>query len=84
MANANREGDPITNLEESKVLSVVPGKTDKELAEEFKLKLAKSYENVLVILDEMHKHGFESQSGLGMGPLGKHVIVNLTIFKKFA
>jgi hypothetical protein len=65
------------------VVQVVPGKTDKELAAEFKQRLAEVHGPVCALLDEMHLAGFEAQVGCGMGPLGRYVISNLAVFKKF-
>lgn len=66
-----------------KVLEVVPGKSDKEMVEDYKRKLGEAYLPVLKVLDEMHKLGFEVASQVAMGPFGQHIVTSLTVFKKY-
>ena len=66
-----------------KVLSIVPGRTDKEVAENFRARLVEAHEPILKILDEMKESAFQANVGCGLGPLGKFVITNLQVFKTF-
>lgn len=66
-----------------KVVALVPGRTDADLAEEFKRRLAEAHEPVCRLLDELREAGFEAQVVTAPGPLGKYVIAQLVLFKKF-
>ncbi len=65
------------------VVSLVPGKTDKELADEFKQRIVEAHEPLLKLFDEIKAAGFEPQVMCAPGPLGKHVITSLMLVKKF-
>ena len=65
------------------VLNLVPGHTDKELAENFKRRLVEAHAPVLQLLGELHEAGFKAQVMTAPGPLGKFVIAQLALFKEF-
>ncbi len=65
------------------VVSIVPGKTDIELAAEFKQRIVDAHVPLLQLFDEIKAAGFEPQVMCAPGPLGKHVITNLMLVKKF-
>jgi len=66
-----------------KIISLVPGRTDAELADDFKRRLVDAHEPLLALLDEMREAGFEANIMTAPGPLGKYVIAQLTLFKKY-
>lgn len=66
-----------------RVATLVPTNPDAELAAEFKKRLVETYEPILGLLGEINAAGFDVQITTGMGPLGKHVIAQLVIMKKF-
>lgn len=66
-----------------RVVSIVPGRSDKEMAAEFKQRLVEVHEPILKLLDEMKEHGFEANVMMAPGPLGKFVIAQLVLMKRF-
>lgn len=67
----------------SSVATLVPGKSDKELSEEFKERLAEAYKPIIILADEMDRCGFAMQVGIGKNAFGKHQITQLQLVKVF-
>ncbi len=73
----------VKNMNPENIISIVPGKTDADLAAEFKQRIVEAHEPLLRLFDEIKAAGFEPQVICAPGPLGKHVITNLMLVKKF-
>jgi len=65
------------------VAQLVPGKTDAELAADFKKRMVEAYGPVLALLDEAHAAGMSINAGAGMGPMGKFVISLMQVTKLY-
>jgi hypothetical protein len=65
------------------VAHLVPGKTDAELAADFKKRMVEAYGPVLGLLDEAHKAGMSITCAAQMGPLGKFVIAVMQVTKVY-
>lgn len=65
------------------VTKLITTKSDAELANEFKDKIIKNSEPLLLILEECHKAGFDVNIGFGMNGIGKMQIGQLIISKNF-
>jgi hypothetical protein len=63
--------------------TIVPGKSDIELAAEFKARIVEIYGPVMKLIDETNDAGFQVSITSGKGPLGKQVITNLQVMKVF-
>lgn len=63
------------------VVELVPGKTDKQIAEELKEKIIEAYKPFIEMLDEADKHGFNVVASVGKNAIGKYTIVQLQIMK---
>lgn len=63
-------------------LSIVPGKPDKETADDLRKRAEEAMKPVLMIMDEANESGLTMSLNLGVDYKGKNVITNLTIFKK--
>lgn len=64
-------------------VQLVPTKSDAELAEEFKKKVAEAYQPLIAVLDEYDKHGLNMQASVGKNAFGKFQIVQLIVMKQF-
>lgn len=65
------------------VATLVPTKSDGDLAEEFKERVIEAYKPLIEICNEMDKHGFQMQAGIGKNAFGKYQIVQLSLVKVF-
>ena len=74
----------MVQMNENNVASIVPTKPDKELAEEFKQRTIEALRPLMAILDEATKHGFHVNFNLGEDMIGRSVVQNISITKKFA
>lgn len=63
-------------------LSIVPGKSDKETADDLKKKAEEAMKAVLVLMDEANESGLTLSFNLGVDYKGHNVLTNLTVFKK--
>jgi hypothetical protein len=68
---------------ESNVATLVPTKSDADLAAEFKKRAIEVYEPVLQLLNEANAAGFEIGIGSGLTPIGKHMITALRVAKVY-
>jgi hypothetical protein len=68
---------------ESKVATLVPTKSDAEVAAEFKQRAIEAYEPVLQLLNEAHAAGFEISISSNLAPIGKHMITVLRVAKVY-
>jgi hypothetical protein len=64
-------------------IKIVPGKSDKELAEEFKLKIVEAYKPLLSVLDDLTQAGFQANIQCSLNAFGKMHISVLSIHKQF-
>ena len=64
--------------------TIVPGKSDKEIAEDFRRRMIEVHGPVLKLHDEMNAAGFMALQSIGLGGLGTHVITQLQIVKRLA
>lgn len=58
----------------SDIATLVPNKSDKEKAEEYKKRIIEAYKPILTILDEASKDGFNINAGCGSTPLGFQLV----------
>ncbi len=65
------------------ITTLVPTKSDKELAEELKEKVAEAYKPFLELLNEYDKYGLNVQAGVGKNAFGKYAIVQLQVLKVY-
>lgn len=72
-----------TPFENLPPVRLVTTKSDAELANELKDKVAEVYEPLLALLNEYDKHGFNVQAGVGKNAFGKYVIVQLQVIKVY-
>jgi hypothetical protein len=63
------------------MVELVPGKTDKELAADFRRRMLELYAPVMALVDEADAAGLQLSFGSVKGPLGKQVINSLTVVK---
>ena len=68
---------------ESNVATLVPTKSDAEVAAELKKRAIEVYEPVLQLLNEAHAAGFEIAIGSGLAPIGRHMITHLRVAKVY-
>ena len=67
----------------SNIKTLVPGKSDAQLAAEFKLQIVEAYEPILAVLGEITKAGFVAQIQVGPDAFGKPHISALQIYKNY-
>lgn len=67
----------------SNVASLVPTKSDKELADEHRNKILISLSDVCKLIEAANKDGFEVAFGIQKGPMGNQFVNALTIAKHF-
>ena len=63
-------------------LSIVPGKSDKEVADDLRNKFEEAMKTVLSIMDEANEAGLSMTFNVGIDYKGKNILSNLTVFKK--
>jgi uncharacterized protein (DUF2062 family) len=68
---------------ESKVATLVPTKSDAEVAAELKRRATEVYEPVLQLLNDAHAAGFEIAISSNLTPVGKHMITLLRVAKVY-
>lgn len=71
------------NERPNNVAQLVPTKSDAELANELKEKVAEAYKPFLELLNEYDKHGLNVQAGVGKNAFGKYAIVQLQVIKVY-
>lgn len=71
------------NDERNNITTLVPTKSDQELANEFKSRIAEAHEPLLKLLDEIDKAGFYASVGVGKNAFGKYQIMQLQLVKNF-
>lgn len=64
-------------------LTIVPGKPDKEIADDLRIRTIAALEPVLQIMTEAAKHGFTVGFNLGIDGLQRTVIQQIMITKNF-
>lgn len=64
-------------------ISLVPGRTDKDLADDLRAKLIEAMKPVLAVLDDAKAAGFVVGFACGVDFLGKSVMTQLTIAKNY-
>ena len=65
------------------IAQLVPTKSDAELANELKEKVAEAYKPFLELLNEYDKYGLNVQAGVGKNAFGKYAIVQLQVLKVY-
>lgn len=73
----------MTNGKMAEPLSIVPTKTDKEIAEELRAKLADALTKVCAVFDDAVAAGFGAQYKIGPDYRRKHIITEIIITKQF-
>ena len=66
---------------ESNIATLIPTRSDAEVAAEFKKRAIEVYEPVLQLLNEAHAAGFEININSGLAPIGRHMITLLRVAK---
>lgn len=69
--------------ETKQIHQIVPGKSDRELADEIKAKVIAAYETVIPVLQEAHNKGFQVNAGIGISQFGQVHIAHVIISKEF-
>ena len=64
-------------------LQLVPGKSDKELAEEIKAEIVESSKSYIATITKAHRLGFQIQVQMGPNAFGEVVIQQLIVSKHF-
>jgi hypothetical protein len=70
-------------MTEKVIATLVPTKSEAEIAEELRRRVIEAHEPLLALLDEAHAAGFEIICGCGLAPIGRHVITHLRIAKVY-
>lgn len=70
-------------MNENNVATLVPTKSDQELADDFKRKIEEVYKPLIALLDEIDKAGFRANVGCGKNAFGRYQIVQLELVKVF-
>jgi len=65
------------------VAQLVPTKSDADLANELKEKVAEAYKPFLELLNEYDKYGLNVQAGVGKNAFGKYTIIQLQVIKVY-
>ena len=65
------------------VATLVPTKSDADVAAELKQRIVEAYAPILKIMDDARNAGFDIAVGAGQGPLGVSVIQQLKIMKAY-
>ena len=68
---------------ESNIATLVPTKSDADVATELKKRAIEVYEPVLQLLNEAHAAGFEININSALAPIGKHMITVLRVVKVY-
>jgi len=68
---------------ESNIATLVPTKSDADMAAELKKRAIEVYEPVLQLLNEAHAAGFEIAVSSGLAPIGKHMITGVRVAKVY-
>ncbi len=68
---------------ESNIATLVPTKSDADMAAELKKRAIEVYEPVLQLLNEAHAAGFEIAVSSGLAPIGKHMITAVRVAKVY-
>ncbi len=75
--------ESIQKLKMTNVTTLIPTKSDVELAAEFKERLIEVYTPLLKLLDEVDKAGFVCSIGTNKNAFGKQQIVQMIIAKHY-
>jgi len=65
------------------ITQLVPTKSDADLANELKEKVAEAYKPFLELLNEYDKYGLNVQAGVGKNAFGKYTIIQLQVIKVY-
>jgi hypothetical protein len=65
------------------IAQLIPTKSDAELAEELKQKVANAYQPFIDLLNEYDKYGLNVQAGVGKNAFGKYQVVQLQVIKVY-
>ena len=66
----------------AEAFSIVPGKSDKETADDLKKRAEEAMRSVCALMDEANESGLTLSFNLGVDYKGHNVLTNLTVFKK--
>lgn len=80
---AERPLQPLFGSDTNGMLKLVTTKPDAELAAEFKTRLVEAYGPIMALIDEIDAAGFEAQIACSKGALGKQVIAQLHVLKRY-
>lgn len=64
-------------------VSIVPGKSDADLAADYKSQMEAALTQVCNIVNDAKANGLTISYGTGDGPMGRHVISNLIIARHY-
>lgn len=67
----------------SNIANLVPTKSDAELAEELKQKVADAYQPFIDLLNEYDRHGLNVQAAVGKNAFGKYQVMQLQVIKVY-
>jgi hypothetical protein len=70
-------------MREAHIVQLAPGKSDTEVAAEFKERIVKASEELLRVFAEIDRAGFGSTVSFGKNGLGQYAITALGIVKPF-
>lgn len=70
-------------MAESNVATLVPTKSDAEIAADLKRRVVEAYQPLLALFDEAHAAGFEINCNSGLTPIGKHMIMQLRVARVY-
>lgn len=70
-------------MSDNKIATLVPGKSDQEIANELKKKIIAAYEPLCQIADECNDNGMAMQVTIGPNAFGKFVIQSLQVIKVY-
>lgn len=67
----------------SEIAKLVPTKSDKEKADEFKAQAVEAAKSFMEVLTRANREGFKFQISFGENPFGEVVITQLMLVKQF-
>lgn len=63
------------------VIELVPGKTDKDMAEDYKRRIIEAYQPLLKLMTELDGQGFGANAQIGKTGMGDMQLLSLSIYK---
>ena len=64
-------------------LTIIPGRPDKEMAEDFKRRMLEAAKPLCLLMDEVKAAGFTMTFSLGPDAMGRSVVTQLGVSKVF-